>query len=83
MSRLEKSIIRSMQAINLLRSRYVQLVAVFGDLYMHHPDAEAFIPEWRMTLARCMASRVAFGTTYDEEIEVTLRRLNKWAGESR
>lgn len=72
-----------MQAVNLLDSRYEQLVEVFRDFYLHHPDAEAFIPEWRMTLARCMASKIAYGTIYDEDIEATLRRLNRWVGESR
>lgn len=72
-----------MQAVNLLDSRYEELVEAFGDFYLHHPDAEAFIVEWRMTLARCMASKFAYGTIYDEDIEATLRRLNRWVGESR
>lgn len=72
-----------MQAVNLLRSRYDQLVTAFTGFYMTHPDAEAYIPEWRATLARCMASKVAYGVMYDEDIEVTLKRLNRWSAMSR
>lgn len=66
------------QVVNLLSHRYEQLVTVFTRFYMSHPDAEIFAPEYRGVLAKCMATKVAYGVTYDKEIEQLLRRLNEW-----
>lgn len=66
--------------VNLFAQRYAQLVTVFTNLYMTHPDAEVWPPEHRAMLARCMATKVAYGTSYDDVTELLLRRLNEWRG---
>lgn len=67
-----------MQAVNLLTRRYEQLVTAFTKFYMPHPDAEIYPPEHREVLAKCMAKKVAYGVTYADDIELTLKRLNQW-----
>lgn len=69
-----------MQAVNLLAHRYEQLVVVLSRLYATHPDAAVFTPDYRDVLARCMAAKVAYGVSYDDDIEQVLGRLNRWRG---
>lgn len=66
-----------MQAANFILHRYEQLVTTFTRLYATHPDAEAYSPEFRPVLARCMAAKIAYGVTYEEDIELALKRLNQ------
>lgn len=63
---------------NLLRNRYEQLVTVFTAFYMNHPDAEVYAPEYRVVLARCMATKGAYRVMYSQHIENDLQRLNQW-----
>jgi hypothetical protein len=67
-----------MQSANLLAQRYEQLVQVFTKFYMPHPDAEIYSAEHRVVLAKCMATKVAYGVLYNDDIEHTLKRLNEW-----
>lgn len=67
-----------MQAVNLLNRRYDQLVVVLTNFYMTHPDAEVFSVDYRKSLAKCMSAKITYGVTYDEDIELVLRRMNQW-----
>ncbi len=69
-----------MAAVNLIKHRYDQLVGVFTRFYVPHPDAEIYSEEYRVVLARCMATKVAYGVSYDDNIEHILKRLNEWRG---
>lgn len=71
-----------MQAVNLLTHRYEQLLVVFTRLYATHPDAEVYSADYRDVLAKCMSSKVAYGVTYDDDIEQVLARLNRWRASS-
>jgi hypothetical protein len=67
-----------MRPVNLLTQRYEQLVVAYTKFYMTHPDAEVYSPEYREVLARCMAAEIAYGVSYEADVETSLKRLNKW-----
>lgn len=71
-----------MQAVNLLTSRYNQLVTAYSRFYATHPDAEVYNADYRVVLARSMAAKIAYGVTYDDELELTLLRLNRWRADA-
>ena len=63
---------------NLLLQRYNQLVGLFTRFYMSHPDAEVYNADYRVVLAKCMATKIAYGVTYGDDVEHILKRLNQW-----
>lgn len=65
-------------AMSLATVRFEQLLAVLTRSYTTHPDAAAFTLEYREVLARCMASKIVYGVTYDDDIEQALARINRW-----
>lgn len=66
-----------MQSVNFIARRFDQLVAAFIKLYSVHPDAEVYALEYRIVLARCMATKIAYGVTYEDNIEHILKHLNQ------
>lgn len=57
--------------------RYEKLRKTLKSLYSRHPDASVFSPEYITVLANAGAAKIIFGTTFDEDIETTINRLNK------
>lgn len=57
--------------------RHQKLIEVFSRLYSTQPDAKVYSSEYRDVLARCMATKIVYGVTYDDDIELILKRINK------